>query len=407
MTNNSSCANGTGPTGAKIALVGDFPSSTDLVGGIPFIGAMGNLLGEMLSKAGIPRPLIEVRHQPTGQQMAGGYSTYNSVGSRIYITNILKNESFAGLQADEGFARKYYLHPAKAGRPTPEMQKKLAELAIELQSMPNLNVIVAAGEYALQALTGKFGITKWRGSILESTLLPGKKVIPTIHPRKVMKDLTWKVLVILDLKRAKEQAGFAEIRRPITNFTIAPSLRQVVEYANDVLLRSEKIAFDIETRGDHIACIGFAPNITDAICIPLTKGKGHYWPSAEEEMIAWKTIAEILASPVRKIAQNAPFDMSYMTWHGCPVNNIWWDTMSAQNILYPELAKDLAIMVSIYTEHPYYKDKGRAALRLKSEKAWAEGQSDTDLWVYNCTDCIGTVGVQEGQQRDFESLRVI
>lgn len=43
------------------------------------------------------------------------------------------------------------------------------------------NVVCAIGATALTTLCAKSGITKWRGSILESTLIPKLKVVPTIH----------------------------------------------------------------------------------------------------------------------------------------------------------------------------------------------------------------------------------
>ena len=44
------------------------------------------------------------------------------------------------------------------------------------------NVIIALGNIPLYVLTGERSVTKWRGSILECTLIPGKKVVACIHP---------------------------------------------------------------------------------------------------------------------------------------------------------------------------------------------------------------------------------
>jgi len=73
------------------------------------------------------------------------------------------------------------------------------------------NVLVPMGNIALFALTGKFSITKWRGSVLECTVPghEGRKVLPTIHPAATIRgQYTWRHLIINDLRKAKVERHF-------------------------------------------------------------------------------------------------------------------------------------------------------------------------------------------------------
>lgn len=385
-----------GPIEARVAFVGDIPDKQDYASGMVFVGYPGKLLNEILNRAGISRTFIE------DYQSGVGYSY--QIASYVYTTTLLKQQ-ISGVENDEDFQDYFYEHPPKARRPKAALSALWAELKFELEALPHCNVIVALGDHALQALTGKLGVVNWRGSVLESTLLPGKKVIPMIHPAKVMREYSWKALCVLDAKRVVKQSTFPEIIRPATDFILAPSITQVEEFVEVDIARAEKLAFDIETRRDHISCFGIAVNGVRSICIPFISGNGNYWATDAEEARAWRAISKVMGSEIPKIAQNVQFDASYMAWHGCPVRNIFWDTMLAQSTLYPELEKSLAVLCSIYTEHPYYKAEGRAALRVKSEKTWNPKENDMNLWTYNSRDCVVTYLVQEGQELDFKRLR--
>lgn len=371
-----------GPLQCRIALVGEAPGKDEDVNGIPFVGASGELLNTILGQAGINRRIT--------RKYENGRITLQ-VSTTVYTTNVVKE--YPGKEFDKA----YYLD--RKGTPSPLLLAYIEMLKRELQ-MCSANVIVAIGEHALRALTGKYGITKWRGSILESSLLPGRKVIPMIHPASVLREWSQKMYCVLDAKRIAEEANTPSIIRPVRNYIIRPTIDQVIE-AEARFLQAEWCSFDIETKYNNIACIGFSETPQDAICIPFVSEGRHYWPNAEIEARAWKAVYNILKAPSKKVGQNLLFDLSHLRCHGMNVSNIFHDTMYSQNILYPELEKSLAILTSIYTKEPYYKSEGRAALKTKSEKAWDPRQKDETLWVYNCRDCAVTLEVAFAQIEDF------
>lgn len=381
---------GHGPkTSCKIAVVSERPHKEELLHNLPLVGSHGKLLNELFSKAGLRRSLYETYVSGFGYKV-----TLNSPD--IYVTMVAPEAA----PVENDFEKSYYLHPVKKGVPTPLLLSYYDALRNDLAGC-SANVIIAAGEHALRALCNKRGISNWRGSILDSTLLPGRKVIPIIHPEKILREWYYRSLTIHDLKRVAAQSSFPEIRRPVRDYVLRPSRQDLKFFYETKYSQAEKLSIDIETKGDNISCIGFACSRSHAIVIPFISENGHYWTSKEDEAFAWEIVARLCSSPAKKILQNAQFDTSYLMAHGCRVNNIWWDTMLAQSILYPELEKSLAMLTSIYTEEPYYKAEGRAALKAKSDKAWAPGQNDEKLWLYNARDCAITFEVSEEQEIEF------
>ena len=87
-----------------------------------------------------------------------------------------------------------------------EVTKQYIEyLRLKLQKL-DPNVIVAVGAVPLWVLCGKKGIMKWRGSILNSSLLLGKKVIPMIHPAAAMRQFIYQRLMQMDIGRIAEES---------------------------------------------------------------------------------------------------------------------------------------------------------------------------------------------------------
>src|SRR5208337_1090581 len=133
---------------AKLAFVGEQPGVQEIKGRPPrgFIGPAGQLLDECLSMCKIAR-------------------------NSVYITNVIKD-------LDAPLAHYIYLdlHKSKFQIHS-EGMTYIQELGEELRKLKP-NCVIAFGNIPLIALTGRMGITKWRGSVIDSTLVPGMKVIP-------------------------------------------------------------------------------------------------------------------------------------------------------------------------------------------------------------------------------------
>ena len=274
-----------------------------------------------------------------------------------------------------------------------EYQEGIDRVARELYD-EKPNVVVALGEEALSVLCGVNGILSYRGSVLDSTLVPGIKCIPVVAPQWVITSAMWEYLYIAinDLKRVKYEAEFSEIRRNDWKSTIAPDLDYCLAYL-DILVASNNTrwSFDIETRAGSIACLGFCYN-DEACCIPIQTTQGPYW-SALEEAIIWQKVNQVFRANPNLIGQNLTYDLDWILDYGVESCGVLLDTMIGQFILAPEMQKSLDYICSIYTDAVYYKDEG---------KTWNSKIPDEQLWNYNNKDTYYTLQASYGIEENLK-----
>ena len=254
-------------------------------------------------------------------------------------------------------------------------------LGVELTAA-KLVIGFAVGETALHALTGKSGITKWRGSLLDSTLVPGLKVIPLVHPAWVLRgQFLYFWVTVFDISKGARELSVPTVDKweSITR----PSLSKVLQCLEYVRVNGNKRwALDIETRGGSIACFSVA--VDDyAICVPIQKTTGPYWTAVEETQV-WGCLQCLSRENPNLVGQNLCFDLEWLMDYGVEPKRIYLDTMAVQSLLYPELPKSLAFLVSLYDSVPYYKDDG---------KTWGSRTPDADLWAYNNKDSRYTLRI--------------
>ncbi|MCP5019029.1 MAG: hypothetical protein GY938_27680, partial [Ketobacter sp.] len=151
----------------------------------------------------------------------------------------------------------------------------------------NPNLIIALGGTATWALAHSSGIKKLRGAPLTSCT--GHKLFPTYHPAAVLRDFKLKPIIWADLNKAARELSFPEIRRPVREFWCAPNLDDLGRFER-YILGSKLLSVDIETYGQQITCIGFAPDRQRAIVIPFVAKDfpgQNYWPTLKKELQAW------------------------------------------------------------------------------------------------------------------------
>lgn len=376
----------TGPAPAKIMIVGDCPSVDDERTGMPFSGYTGDELGRMLQEAGILRGSCFVTHvlriRPPGSDPS------------VFVA-MKKNQ----ITAQHGIWRdKQVLPPVWEG----------ASMLAQEISLVRPNLIIALGNMAMFALTGEWGITSWRGSVLECNLQTSldyqPKVIPAYAPVMVMRQWSLRSIMVHDLRRAAREAKSAEIVRPDYNFIIRPDIH-AARFALQGLLAAcaegpTTIAGDIETRAGHIACIGFAWSKTDAICLPLMcveRAEG-YWTADEEAEVLYLVWKLTTHENIRLVGQNFIYDSQYFWWHlhYCPP--VARDTMLAQHSMFSNQPKGLDYLSSMHCEyHRYWKDDG---------KEWDEKTGEDQLWRYNCEDAVRTYEVDVSQQSAIDKMKL-
>lgn len=259
---------------------------------------------------------------------------------------------------------------------------------------------------ALWALTGNWGITKWRSSVLQNTLgNHACKVIPTLHPAAVLRQWSERRLLVHDIRRALGELGKGpEVIRPQYNFIIRPNFEQAKSRLQSLLdlldSASEpvKLAADIETRAGHIACLGVAWSPTEAICIPwmCTERPEGYWTLEEEVDLVLLTNRLLTHKNASLTWQNGAYDHQYeWRWHGIQPG-LAWDTMLAHHAMFSVSPKSLDHLASLYCEnYVYWKEDG---------KLWDPSMPEEQLWTYNCEDCVRTFEIRLAQEATIAGL---
>ena len=358
---------GVGSFSAKLMIVGEAPGQKEDEQLTPFVGPAGELLNDALSLAGTSR-------------------------SEVFITNVVKY------------------------RPPLNDFSKLDHIGVSLtDSIRDLwdkeinkikpNCILCVGEHSLNAVTGFNGIRNYRGSILRSR--DGMiKVVPCIHPAALFphgKDpglpWVWKKIINHDINRAVEQSRFSEFRLPQRDLRIAHSSLDVFrffqEYKNVSLA-----ANDIESVNCIPVCTGFAFNKHHALSIPLLRkiGNHHLTDMSQKEVIeCWKLVQEQFHR-LRLIGQNAKYDEFKQRLFGFSNLNFTSDTLLKFHTLFPEAPeKGLAMISSLFTEEPYYKDDGK---ELKVGKVFDVKK----FFTYNARDCAVEFECDEEMEKSLVEM---
>jgi uracil-DNA glycosylase len=336
------------PVNFKMALVGEAWGEQEERERTPFIGPAGWQLNSMLRDAGI------ARHE-------------------CYLTNVFNLRPRPSNKIDNLCSPKREIHhalpPLSSGKYIrDEYLGELERLYSELK-LHKPNVAVALGGTAAWALLRDGRISKLRGAVAESPVINGLKVLPTYHPSYILQGgHEARHVTVLDLQKARREAEYPEVRRPVRIIYTEPLLHDLVRFADEHIRTAKYLAVDIETRDNQITCIGFAPATNVALVVPfedLRKPGGSYWGSAEAEVAAWKWVRDVLDSPVPKVFQNGLYDM-HRLWrtYGIPVRNAEHDTMLLSHALQPESPKGLAFLGSVYTDEAAWK----LTVRLKHKE---------------------------------------
>lgn len=344
-----------------IMLVGEAWGKQEEEEGRPFVGASGFYLDQMLSQVGIRRSdcyvtnVFNVRPQPS-----------NDV------------ENLCGPKA-MGIS---WMPPLKAGKYVsaeyePELKRLYREIATH-----SPNVIVAFGATAGWALLRTSGIKRVRGApalahpdtrkLVASPTWQGK-IIPTYHPAAMMRDMSLRPIILSDLDKTARNASFPEIIKPHREFYVEPTYQDLLDFERAYIEDAPRLSVDIETKGRHITCIGFAPSRDRALVVPFwnpAQADGNYWRTFEEERLVWSWVKRNLQRRnVVYIGQNFMYDMTVLLrQYGITVDaREHEDTMLLHHALQPEMEKGLGFLATLYTDEPQWK-----FMRTKHETAKKE-----------------------------------
>jgi uracil-DNA glycosylase len=324
---------GSGSPSAPIMIVGEARGENEERLGQPFVGASGMELNKMLNEAGI------MASECWKTNVINARPPRNDLEAWIPVTK-------KGITSDMVQLRGRWVKP---------IVREGYESLLKEISLVKPRLIVALGNTALWALTGRNGIIRWRGSLLDFN---GIRVVPTYHPAAVLRMWEWRVVAVHDLARARREF-LSPTPQPEYKFLIKPTFDTVLTTLgrlwNRALLFDEDVwlDFDIETVAGHIRCFALSWSATEAIAIPLmtTEDWSGYWSVEEEGTILWHTYKLLTHPKVKVRGQNLLYDFQYTYKHWHFVPTLGQDTMLSQHTMFPGLPKSLLFQASMYCEY--------------------------------------------------------
>lgn len=369
---------------AKLAVVGMAPAKWEIGAGRPFTG-------------------------PSGKELDAALSTVRIRRDSVYVSNLCEffiddNDLYSVPRELMEMEKRRVWSELDAVRPNCLLI--LGGDTLDLLTARELRSRVAktgkvAGKQQLYTIGSRKGITKWRGSTFEIESPSGRKqkCVAGMHPSNFVRG-QWRWLPLfkyIDVPRAVTQSSFSEMKLTPRTAIVGPSFRTAREYLEELIHgKATHISIDYEGR-QHITCLGAGASASEAICVPLSRvGSSKYWDLSEEIAI-WKLWCELLQSGKPLIAQNAAYEWIKSWLYGIYPRRLGIDTMLAHHMLYPDWggAEDewtkskrnpdypghgLALIVSQYTDIPFYKDDGRH---------WTPEMGEEVFWRYNTIDVMG------------------
>lgn len=395
-----------GPPDASIVIVGESWGAEEAVQKRPFVGSSGIEYNRILEECGIDRRTVFMTNMVAERPQ--GNETY-----RLFTPSVLKPPRIDGLA------------------PSEQVKSEIRRLYRQIVAYPR-KVVVATGNWSLWALSrgttshkklaeangrkippdlqtwAPGGIMDWRGSMLyvephpefcespeQAAALRKIRLLPVIHPAAIMRAWYLRAPTVHDFKTRVPMALRDDWRRNPKPVTLSPpTFNQAVQRLEYWLRLADsgtevRLANDIETiRRTFISVIGFADSANFAICIPFVRGDNpdgsiaSYW-TPEQEAVIVSLIRRVLSHPnIFIIGQNYIYDTQYIQhWLGV-TPRLWFDTMLAQNVVFPGTPKDLGYLSSLYCDyHWYWKEDA---------KDWSKVGDLQRLMDYNCIDNLRT-----------------
>lgn len=259
---------GCGPASARVMLVGEAPGSDEELFGKPFVGSSGKVLDALLKEAGLKREECYVTNVSLYRPPDNDMSEWLVEQKPSKAVKPSTKPSKAGKKwADQGYQllNDRWAHP-KVIEGRAELYADIARVKPEL--------IIGFGNTPLWALTGNYGISKWRGS--EMVLDNGTHFVPTLHPAAVLRNWASRPQVLHDLKQRCVKRLNHGFYVPEFRFNIQPTFSEVIDCIASLPAGADVLG-DIETSAGTTICLGLAWSPLDAICIPFRGPDGVYW----------------------------------------------------------------------------------------------------------------------------------
>jgi DNA polymerase I-like protein with 3'-5' exonuclease and polymerase domains/uracil-DNA glycosylase len=396
---------------SSVVVVAEAPDELAVKFQRPLVGPGGMELMRALSHAGLERPAASYAYTIACQPPA---SELSKVLRKVAQTRKRAMAEYG--HPSEVPIERWPLTPMEACRP---------RLIRELSEANALHVL-ALGGVAAQATApelGTAGILSVRGTLVERLAGQGieaatetdprfmrllvEKVLPTVHPRFVLRAQRWRAAFHTDVARAfRWFAGALAWEEPQILYAPTPGVflnwlgqqralgRSFLFWDVETEPKDERMGFDPLT--DVLRCIGFAAldkldgrdpltvgnDNASCVVIPFRRLDGSQHYSDDDQIALHEAVAEVLVNPTWwKIGHNAGYyDRIVAEQHFGVTPAPSLDTILMHKNVEPELPHGLGYVGSVYTDvHAW-----------KAGKLATEARTDQELWHYNGIDCVVT-----------------
>jgi uracil-DNA glycosylase family 4 len=323
-----------------LVILGESPGDREDEAGKPFVGASGFLLNQCLRQFQVKR-------------------------ETLHITNTVLCRPKQGATEDE------WSQAIKCC--APRLERELDNVVSRKDDGVDYPTILACGNYALKALTGKSGIFDWMGAPVETKY---GVVLPSIHPTFALRVPAYLPVFKTFFARALRIAkGQEEVPY------VWPEFNWKGPYATDLerLLASEEpLSVDIENApiSNYIRCIGVGTT-------KLSVSVYLEWATPRD----LELLKQLLSSVRRKVLQNGQFDRVKLEEAGYVVSGPFDDTLLMHAVVAPRLPHDLSFMAAVELPAERWKTEFHVKGEEK-EKALKvfERAPPEKLLPYNCRD---------------------
>ena len=252
-------------------IVGDYPSGEDSNAGKIFTGPAGELLNDTLALC----ELATLSPCDCHNSMTCWERKVDR--SDLHLANVFSMKP-RGNNVDNFFLKKAAAKKAGATSPygsfgsrgilAPEFAGEVQRLREEINATRPV-LILGLGAIALWALTGYDKISSYRGVVLPCKLKPALKVLCTYAPSAVIRDYSFRPILVADIQKAKAEAEFPEIRRKTRVVWWAESLADCLLFEKTHLQKAKCIATDVETAAGQVTHFSLAGSDKAGLVVEL------------------------------------------------------------------------------------------------------------------------------------------
>lgn len=296
-----------------VLIVGEAPGFVEELVGVPFVGPAGKLLAGLLKSIGIKKHLVS-------------------------ITNVIQ------------------CVPTNDGKTVRKPTQREIDCCIEhlVEEIDELkpSLVIALGEVAFSTLTGrKMSMKDARGDYHHLALQTKWKckVFATYHPASALRMRDRIPIIERDLEKAffeKHKTTIEVESFPKMKWKKARNGMELFEFATSC----SEFAFDTETTG-------LDPFNDKIIGLAIANERGAMFVDFSLiDATLMQALRDVFKDEsIRKIAQNSQFDVDFLERQGIFIQGLAFDTQLAQQLIEPDLPKDLQYMRTQYTKIPPYK----------------------------------------------------